>query len=505
MTEQLTEKPNITANPDKLGKLLFVLATLSLACAPSQFAAVNVGGLSVGLSEIFLALAAYVWMLRWFTMRDTGSLPPLTHWLVVGAALIGIFVIKGDKLETSVLKEAAQLFLYLVVAVTVFRSVFTTVARTRTAFTWLLATTSLAVLIAVGQWAMLQRDYQPDPQQRVVFASKAARVEDSENAPEADKKKMGMWDSAGVFHAQSHAKLRPIYSYIQTPTAVSSTFGSWNAHGYYPSRTAYAAFLALVLPFALALLLSAGARKYMVWIILLLLGAAVSVLAGLVVPAILAGLLAAGIALGPKVGRWAMLGILLYLLPMALVHGFNQQEVIQEPYRLQMPAQQAAFRYDNGKQHLKKFWGEQVAALQIIPQNPLFGAGAGKYQESVSSSAYGHLGAVSSQRLESDEQSGYILITATLGFLGLAALLALFGQYLGLAWQQVRNNTNPWTAALFGAMVALVILTAVTNPWVRGTSVLIAALFAVIGNGVFATASPIGEEEGQNDNSINNN
>lgn len=500
MTELLPEKQIITAKADPLGKALFILATLALACAPSQFAAITISGLSVGFSEIFLGLAAYIWLLRWFTMRDTVSLPPLTHWLVVGAAAIGVFVLNGDKPEFSVLKETAQLFLYLVVAVTVFRSVFTTAVRTRTAFTWLLVTTSLAVVIGVGQWVMLQRDYQPDPQQRVVFGSKASRSEDPDKAPEADKKKMGMWDATGNFHALSQAKLRPIISYIQTPQEVSSTFGSWNKHGYHSSRTAYAAFLALVLPFGLALLLSPGARKYAVWISILLLGSAVSILAGLVVPAILAGILALGITLGPKVGRWTLLGVLLYLAPMALINGFHRIEIVQEPYRLQLPAQEAAFRYEDGKQHLKKFWGEQMAALQIIPQAPLFGAGAGKYQEAMSSSAYGHLGAVSTQRLESDAQSGYLFATVTMGFLGLAALLALFGQYLGMAWQQARNNINPWTAALFGAMVALVLLTAVTNPWVRGTSVLIAALFAVIGNGVFAktdilTDTPLVVEE----------
>ena len=119
---------------------------------------------------------------------------------------------------------------------------------------------------------------------------------------------------------------------------------------------------------------------------------------------------------------------------------------------------------------------------------PLFGVGAGRYQGVVGQS-YDLLGKIDVQRLEPGAENGYLLTAASAGILGLAALLLLYGTYLGWAWRAVRAaEGSPWPAALLGAMTALIVVTLATNPWVRGTSVVIAALLAAIGN--HATDSP---------------
>ncbi len=115
---------------------------------------------------------------------------------------------------------------------------------------------------------------------------------------------MGYWVNQSVFH---RAHRWQVFFCIETPGAVSSTFGNWSKHGYHPSRHGYAGYLALVLPFALALLISERKRPGIIlWMGLLFLGAALSVLAGYMIPAIALGLLATGISLGGKTG-WRVL------------------------------------------------------------------------------------------------------------------------------------------------------------------------------------------------------
>jgi O-antigen ligase len=335
---------------------------------------------------------------------------------------------------------------------------------------------SLAVALAVGQRIILQRDYQPDPARRVVFADAAARGEGSEGQG------AGKWDATG-FHP-GHPALAFIT--IQAPFQVSSTFGSWNTHGYHPSRTAYAGFLALALPFALALWATARRRTITVWMGLLCCGVAVSVLAGYVVPALLLGIVTIGIALGQ--GRRVLLGVLLYALLLLTIGGFNRTEVVQEPLRARISAQEAATRYD-GERHLKKFWGEQQAALNLLRYSPLFGVGGGQYQRKIAD-GYDRLGPVSLQRLESDAQNGYLLAAVNYGIVGLIALIHLYMHYFSRArqWWQA-NRRNPWAAAALGAMVAVMVLTAVTSPWVRGTALLLVAVFAIVDNHQQITAS----------------
>lgn len=451
-----------TAACDPLGGLLCLLAVAALALAPTQLT-VPVGPVSLHPAEPLLALAAVVWAVRWLWVRDTRSLPPLSHWLLVAAGVLSLFALMGEPTEgslrlplldaaikTAALKtwmlETAQAVLYLLVAVTIFRAALTTPARLRAAAVALLATTTLAVALALAQRVALARQYTPDPAQRAVF---------TERTPQA-------------------------YFTAQTPLAVCATFGNWDEHGYHPSRAGYAAFLALVLPFALALLATDRRKGVRLWMALLLTGAAASVLAGMLVPAILLGLLTTGLLLGPRVGRGVLFGALLYLAGVAVLGGLQRGEVLREPFRLTIGVEEAARLYD-GTRHVKKFWAEQQAALNVLKNNPLLGIGSGQYQDKINQ-AYDLLSAATTQRLEPDAQNGYLLTAVNGGILGVAALLALLGGYLGMARRQaLAAPRDPWTAALCGSLVALLVLLLATNPWVRGTSILIAALFGALG------------------------
>lgn len=452
-----------TERPDFLDRMLFVLALLALALAPTQLTLPKV---PLHPSEALLLIGALVWAVRWLLRdRTCRGLPPLSHWLMVGAAGVGVFFISGDRLLpvsakdkevfVSLAKEIAQMAIYLLLAYPVFRVALSTPRRMRTAVIALLVTTSLAMALAAAQRVVLQSHYQPNPRARVAYRTPTPAA----------------------------------YLSAQLPFHVCGPFATWSEHGYNPSRATYAGFLALVLPFVLALLVSERKRPGMViWASVLLAMAAFTLLAGYLAPAILLGLLVTGFALGPRVGRQTLIGVVAYLLIVSVAGGFNRREIIVEPFQWRISALEARYRYEDGVRHLKKFWGEQQVALNVISGNPLFGAGAGRYQAQIGQS-YSSLGKIDEQRTEPNALNGYLLTAATTGLLGLAVLLLLYGSYLGMARNAVITaGKSPWPAALLGAMVALALLTLATNPWVRGMSVVIVAWLAAIGN--FTTFSP---------------
>lgn len=508
--------PAASARQDPLGRLLFALAVLALALAPTQLT-VAIKNLPLAPAEVVLLIAILVWAIRWCIVRDTTSLPPLANWLLVLAgalSVIGLLTDQqilldlqhalGDKQGTLLtqikalkslapfkdyLMDVVKLALYFLLLYTVFRASFTTPQRIRAAMTALLITTSLAVLLGVAQRILLQSQYQPDPLKRHTFVLQDPKETSSEFTEEVRKA------------PSRYASV--VYTTVETPIEVSSTFGSWDAHGYHPSRNAYVGLLALVLPFALAIF--AAARRALViriWIVLLLLGAAASLLAGYLVPAVLIGLMVTGIALGAGFTRGVLIGIAACLLVLLAIGGHNRREVLQEPFQLRISAEEAHFRYpgddgQSGTRHLKKFWGEQLAALNLLRsdprnyppgdsslthRNPLFGVGMGQYQAKINM-AYGSLGPVSSQRLEPDGQNGYLLTAVNMGLFGLAALLALFGAGIGQAYRLVRAGyAQPWSAALLGSLTALAVMTLSMNSLVRGLLVVIVALLAMTGS-----------------------
>ena len=480
----VTTESSLTTVPaakraDPLGRVLFVLATLSLALAPTQLMLTlgavvaplaqkgmphhhlfeklaNALGTPIHPALLMLVLASLVWAVRCIKERESAPAPPLSHWLMAIAAVLGLFALGGDTLQRSVLKETAQFVFYLLIGVTVFRTAFATPRRLRAAVIALVLTTTLGVVLALVQRWQLGWQYQPDPTKRQVFEQFTPRA----------------------------------YLTAELPNQVCSTFATWNEHGYHPSRTAYAGFLALVLPFAIVLFVTERRRRlFIIWIVLLFLGAAVSVLAGYLMPAILCGILLTGFALGQRWGGWALAGVVTYLLLLNMLNGPNRTEMLLEPFHGRISAQEAAFRYpDEPVQHMKKFWGEQQAALNVIRGHPLLGVGAGKYQEHIGQS-YDRLGEIDVQRLDPDAQNGYLVAAVNGGLIGLAALLALFLNALLLAWRTLKADpANPWVAAMVGAMGALILMTLATNPWVRGTTVMIIALLAMIGNA--ATQAP---------------
>jgi hypothetical protein len=486
---------------DFFGRMIYVLALLALFCAPTQLTLMrHHHPLPLALAEIFLLLAFGACLCRMLVLRKVEGLPPFTLWLLIIAgvlSVVGILAVTADntdklqalpELKGLFAKEMLKYVLYLLFGVMVFRTAFTSRQRVRSAMIVLLVSTSLAVLLAVGQRMYLQQHYQPD----------------------ATLRASNVFDSGFTLKA---------YRSIQTPIGVCSTFGSWNDHGFHASREGYAGFLGLVLPFALALLVLEGRRKgLLVWLSLLFVAVAVTLLAGYLVPGILIGLIVTGVAMGWKVARYVLLAVVVYLLLLFIVrepvpitlahspasrgfHGFNYSEVLLAPFQLKISAEDAAnpnllYNNDDGHftRHLKKFWGEQLAALRLMrgttlvpsPQGPaLFGVGLGTYQAkgNIQDGFSECISPVANQHLESDAQSGYLLMLVSTGVFGLAAMLAVMGTYIAQAWRPTRSyRGDPWSAALLGAMVAFTLMSLCTNLWIRGSFIIIAMLFALLEN-----------------------
>ena len=224
----------------------------------------------------------------------------------------------------------------------------------------------------------------------------------------------------------------------------------------------------------------------------MLAGAGVTVLAGYVMPAILISLVVTGFALGWRKGLYTLAGVAVFVGLLAAIPGFNRTEILQAPGDLRISAEEARYidAYQ-GVRHLKKYWGEQQAALNGFKNsNPLLGVGAGGYQEQISTS-YDRLSEVDAQKLEPGAQNGYLVTLVSTGLFGLAALLLLYGSYTGLAWRSVRaGKGGPWAAAMLGVMVALCLVSLATYPWVRGLSLVLSAWLAAIMNTATAADPP---------------
>ena len=115
------------------------------------------------------------------------------------------------------------------------------------------------------------------------------------------------------------------------------------------------------------------------------------------------------------------------LLLIALLSPVTRREILFQPWTLTITPHESR----DGVAHLKKFWGEQQAAINLIRNYPLWGVGAGQYQQHINQ-AYDQLGPITDQRMEADMQNGYLLTAASTGIAGLIALIALLSH--ALAW-----------------------------------------------------------------------
>jgi len=202
-----------------------------------------------------------------------------------------------------------------------------------------------------------------------------------------------------------------VLGYI-APFDVGATFGN---------RHTYGAYLAIILPLAFGLLLEAEKRWQRVWLILLILLGAASVLYGATVIALAAGLVGAGL-IGTRRRPWHAAIAVLVLLVLAVGLPPNRSAAVNDFFTF-TESGWVEGSYERMTDVPKQRYIEWLAALNVLEERPALGVGAGNYQLAIGSYYYGTMPNLDS--IEPDSYSAYLVTAASMGLLGLTCLIAV--------------------------------------------------------------------------------
>ena len=248
-----------------------------------------------------------------------------------------------------------------------------------------------------------------------------------------------------------------------TQTAPRASFGSPNV---------YAAFAALAVPFMVARFLGQKSGSTVLFTL-----AAVAIL--VLVPttlgsiwalaAMLVGLLAFAVLRPHLVGYGAMTIILVcFFVPGALG---STRDARQEFLQIHSKDQQVK------KQYIE--W--QVATRWNSPREKAFatGFGPGNYQLNIGP-LYQYDSVPNEEKMPPDSNNLWLVQAASIGILGLGALLWVVGHFMGLAWQAAKKWPHDWLGAgVLASLVAWFCVNFFHALIVRGAGLVLAFLFAL--------------------------
>ena len=451
-----------------IGAIAF-LASLALLFSPTQ---VILPKIPLTLSDLLLVVAFLLLIILFILDKERAKLlPELPVVLFVVAAFLSVIAVvaninfnnffhvgadeaemgvqSGIQILTAFALEFFKYILYLLIGVAVFKCAFKSDKWKQVSIILLTISIGLAVMFASYQRYHL--NYIEVPSQRTVV--------------------------------ESNDSLKKAFTTIETPVAVGSTFGAWSDKGFHGGFIPYACFLALALPFLLYLAL----KKPLWWVLTapILILSGYSILAGRMVPAILVGLLVTAFVYSKKAGIITTGIILVYVALLAFIPSVNRVQVLCEPYNVMISTADAE-HYQNGTKHLKKFFSEGYAAINLIrgtgreANTGLFGVGLSLYQDNIQE-GYSTLGETTNQRLHLGEYSVYTFTLASLGILGLVALIYMYWHYFKSALVLKRAESKI-SAPILGSIIALIILSFTAMPFMRGEGIIIAAILGLIEN-----------------------
>lgn len=265
----------------------------------------------------------------------------------------------------------------------------------------------------------------------------------------------------------------------------------------FSNRNTYSAFLALVLPLLLAVGLHTRRTGWAVWWLALVALGLVTMLSGPLIWVTLLSLVwVACTATGLRRGvPLAALAVVVAAAPLVLPRNYqaawNELAYPYETEILKVPGGPGEAR-ELTVPIVKKRWLEWQPALRMLSANFSLGVGAGNYQINIGQ-YYEDVGAnpdfpaaslPNVKKGEPDTNNLYLVTAGSMGICGLTALLGLFAHF----W---RRATNLWSVAeddlgrglaagLPAALLALVIGNLFTAMFVRGLSLVIVLLFALV-------------------------
>lgn len=420
----MVEEP--TTQPQAAPEWLYWLSLALIFIAPGQFAHAMdpKHGPFIAYADVFAVLVVGLWALWVLISGQWRGLNWASRhvWaLLVVAVISGI----GAASLKSAVMEIIQLGLYFVAVYMLFTNVLTTEVRRRQALWTLLLATSLVVLYGLAQYV---------------------RATD--------------------------------------PMLVKSTFGS---------RGAYSGYLTMVLPLLFGLVLWSDRPWERYWAGAVVLLGALTILLPPLVWILALVLLLMAISWGH--GQMPVIVIasvaVFFLVTLALAP-LNQKAFHEmlNPYEegpvFKTMETGAATPDGNkpGQQIVKKRWIEWMPALTMMAQNFPLGIGTGNYQLNIGQPEfYGFLPNV--HKSEPDTNNLFLVVGSTMGFAGLVCLLA----FMGYHWKQSAAlwiyGQSPWgralTCGLWGMALAIPCANLFTSTFVRGTALIWALGYALIG------------------------
>lgn len=255
------------------------------------------------------------------------------------------------------------------------------------------------------------------------------------------------------------------------------------------NRNVYSAYMAIVLPLGFGIWLWVQQRPAQ-WALgaVMVLGAVTMLSPPLVWVALLVMAVQTWFASRPASYRGALVVLATAVLVVVLPR--NHDIAVQELLDAQEEGPLHKLQTELGEVEedsyiVKKRWLEWMPALNMMAENFMLGVGGGNFQLNIGRSEYyGFLPNV--RKSEPDTNNLYLVVGSSMGFAGLICLVAYIGRFWTWALALVhRIEPGGWmtglAVGLAGSVAALTLVNIFTSVFVRGTGLVWALLFAIIG------------------------
>ncbi len=247
-----------------------------------------------------------------------------------------------------------------------------------------------------------------------------------------------------------------------TAFQVRATFGNSNVFG---------GFLALLLPLFFGLMLDARSREARIALWLIILAGFTVVLSGGAFLALAVSFAAMAITRGWKAFTGCAAAVLVGVFLLMPVLPRDNQETLRQSVML--------FN-DDGE--VTRRYAEWQAAMEMIREHPVFGVGAGCYQDRIGS-FYGLIPVPGGKAAQPDSQNLFLVLSASIGLPGLAAFLGiLMGAMANAARGAVRLTADAKSGlavGVFGSLLAFSIACLWSPLLVRGIGIPLAFVLAL--------------------------
>ncbi len=257
-----------------------------------------------------------------------------------------------------------------------------------------------------------------------------------------------------------------------------------DVRGTFINRNVYSAYLAMVLPVLYGIAIWTRDTTHRIWFIAVVILGAMTMLAG---PqfwclALVLFVLSALKSLR-SLGYYLVGATLMIVLFVGVMHT-NRDAVFAETAN---PIEEGEV-YKLGPGHeedvvVKMRWLEWYPALVMTAENFPLGVGAGNYQLHIGEASYWGM-IPRATKIEPGTNNLYLVIAASMGFVGLVAFLGWLGYFWRLAEDNWTQAHDAWSMGvcwgLLGGVYGILLVNIFSSVFVRGTSLVWALLFAMI-------------------------